>query len=768
MITSARLNRRTYSTSSHRRRWLLPFLVIAAILAQDTNAEQTRRALIIGINDYSSGGNGSGGRGKWTDLDGAVNDVEGLKAILISKYGFPPANIKTLINKEATRKNILDAYHSVLIDPVKKGDVCLFYYAGHGSQVINSKTDEPDGKDETIVPADSNKGEWDIRDKEIARLFNDTLDKEGRLTVLFDSCHSGSIARGQRIGKARSLESDSRDIATVIKDEKPDPRGRPEARKNGALIMSAAQDHQLAYEAIDGEGLPHGSFSLALQRALQAGPTQSSIALYKRARGLMQANGIKQDPVMAGPTERFSQPLFGGSPDDAFGGTVVTVLRSSSKKAITLDGGRAVGLHAGCELVKVGDEAVRLEVTALKGLSKATAEIKKGRSSSVRNGDLFKLDKWAAPDEAHLQAWVPAALDFASIVGMAKSMAPVGADASIDWVDEPTKQKPTHEMRWTGKEWVLDADGGRSAKLGKSPSAADVIAAVKKSGGKARFFLNLPPTADLREAIGLDSVDPKAAIVSAKTIERAQYVLFGRINDGLPEYAWVQPAATTGESKTSTLPARGDWLEMAEDRESARDIGVTLWGHAKSLGRIRAWITLDGPPQSSSFPYDLRVKRLSNGELLDGGDITEADTYQLVLVHRNPTSTRPPQKRFAYVFVLDSYGNSTLLFPPLGQGNVENTVPYKISRNPEKQFPLGDVFQIGPPYGLDTYVLLTSKEPIDSPDTVLDAQGVRTRGAAETSGLGSLLTGIGGATRGARRATPTSWSIERLSFVSKP
>ncbi|MDE0837483.1 MAG: caspase family protein, partial [Kiritimatiellae bacterium] len=122
MTTTDRLNRLACCTSTLQRRWLLPLLVTAAMLAQDTNAEQTRRALIIGINDYSSGGNGSGGRDKWTDLDGAINDVEGLKAILVSKYGFLPANIQTLINKEATRKNILDAYHAVLIDPVKKGD----------------------------------------------------------------------------------------------------------------------------------------------------------------------------------------------------------------------------------------------------------------------------------------------------------------------------------------------------------------------------------------------------------------------------------------------------------------------------------------------------------------------------------------------------------------------------------------------------------------------------------------------------------------------
>ena len=117
----------------------LPLILIGLILGQDSLAE-TRRALIIGINDYSSGGTGDGGRGKWTDLGGSLNDAEGLREILVSKYGFKRENITTLVNKEATRKNILTAYNRVLVAPVQKDDVCLFYYAGHGSQVMNSNS----------------------------------------------------------------------------------------------------------------------------------------------------------------------------------------------------------------------------------------------------------------------------------------------------------------------------------------------------------------------------------------------------------------------------------------------------------------------------------------------------------------------------------------------------------------------------------------------------------------------------------------------------
>ena len=177
---------------------------------------ETRRALLVGIDKYEpkqataaaaagktvvekaepSSVNTPPARGTWFDLDGAVNDVEAMRAVLIARCGFQPGNVRVLRNEEATRERILAEVRRQLIDPVVPGDVAVFFYAGHGSQVNNSQSSELDKKDETIVPADASQGVWDIRDKELRRLFNDVLDKGARLTVFFDSCHSDSIARG--------------------------------------------------------------------------------------------------------------------------------------------------------------------------------------------------------------------------------------------------------------------------------------------------------------------------------------------------------------------------------------------------------------------------------------------------------------------------------------------------------------------------------------------------------------------------------------------
>jgi len=67
-----------------------------------------------------------------------------------------------------------------------------------GSQVKNSKSHEPDKMDESMVPFDSFRSAKDIRDKELNKFFNHTLDQKAQLTLIIDACHSGSISKGIR------------------------------------------------------------------------------------------------------------------------------------------------------------------------------------------------------------------------------------------------------------------------------------------------------------------------------------------------------------------------------------------------------------------------------------------------------------------------------------------------------------------------------------------------------------------------------------------
>src|SRR6185436_17411952 len=119
----------------------------------------------------------------------------------------------------------------------------------------------------------------------------------------------------------------------------------------------------------------------------------------------------------------------------------------------------------------------------------------------------------------------------------------------------------------------------------------------------------------------------------------------------------------------------------------------------------------------------------------------EGESYGLVLQADEKDLKEGVEKRFVYVFSIDSFGNGTLLFPRAGAGNVENRLPIdhpdKVTPDPVLQLGPAKLFKVSPPFGTDSYILLTSVQPIGDPD-VLQFQGVRTRG-----GVGATQTPLG-------------------------
>lgn len=79
-------------------------------------------ALLVGIDNYIK---------PQIKVSGAVNDVRSLQQVLISQYGFQEANIKLLLDSDATRQAIIEEFQKL----VEKGQQAsaLFYFAGNGS-----------------------------------------------------------------------------------------------------------------------------------------------------------------------------------------------------------------------------------------------------------------------------------------------------------------------------------------------------------------------------------------------------------------------------------------------------------------------------------------------------------------------------------------------------------------------------------------------------------------------------------------------------------
>ena len=777
-----------------KRYFLLISLEVAfvACLIPHAGAEN-RRALLVGIGNYEARGIAPAGqqhvdpatgaipgdqrqsRGAWSNLPGPATDVRIMREILVSCYGFSSHNVRTLVDSEATRKAILTSFREHLIEPVSPGDVCVFYYAGHGSQVRNSRSTEPDGKDETLVPADARLGAWDIRDKELASLFNDVIDRRGVLTVLLDSCHSGSVGRGVVPGPARAIPPDMRDVAAFVGDEETDSRAAPETRQGGAIIVSATQDDQLAYEARDENGVAHGAFSLALSKALREGMGHPAHSIYQRVKALIETEGICQDPVLAGPRERLLGPLFGGVSDAVAGGTTVAVLEAEKKGSLILEGGQAVGLTPGSELVKVGSDTreIRVRVEALKGWNRAEAKVVSGKRSRIGKGDLLRLDRWVAPGGGGIRVWLPGqSPSWEDVLQVRREVASLQKAGGIECVEDPTENPPSHELAWNGAEWQILAPKGNTIGLGPRPQAEDIRSALS---GPADLFVNLPPPRDVIRGVGPIGTDKKGMVCLVQDLSDANYRLMGRVHSGAVEYAWVRPSATAARRKASAMPARTDWMPCPDGAQGRETLGKRLSNATFGLAKINAWMVLTPPSDTGYFPYGLALKHESTGRILTEGALTAGDKYRVVLVNENDKSKRVVERRYVYAFVLDSHGNSTLLFPRAGQGSVENRVPYAAvaGGSRPREIPLGSAFQAAPPYGTDTYVLLTTKEAIPAPSVLFHSSGVRTRGeesvSFEDSPLAEMLSQVGTRTRGGGvKVGSGRWSLDRLSFRTVP
>lgn len=775
------------------RCWLmvLAILSVCACITCSAGAEN-RRALLVGINRYEPTAgkapqNAARDRFTFADLKGPVNDVEGMQAVLITRWQFPQEGITLLKDRTAGREQILGALRR-LIEQSAAGDVLLFYYAGHGSQMDNSLSPEADKKDETLVPADAAAGASDIRDKELARLFNQAVDKGVFLTAIYDSCHSGSILRGPRnrsLRELRQAEGDARD---------PGPEKRPE--ENGALVFSACQDYEKAAEQEDGEQVVHGLFTRALLDTLQTVDLSTpSDTLLSIVAARVRAHGGGQVPVLGGTAARRKMTLFGSR---TTGAGRTTVSGRPVAGGVELLGGLAAGLRKGCELVRTVPPTVRVKVTGLKGLTLCTAEVIEGPVGGVKAGDLFTLDRWAAPNEPNLRVYMaPATMSVTALREAAQTLAPLRSAPGITWIADPAAAGATPGSRspaaasplavvsWNGDQWeIVTPSNGVGAPLGAKPDAAGLPAKLSAAaGGPARVIAVLPPPKELRAQLQLGAGTPNDAIEIVKSPEQADYVLVGREEGGQLQYAWItgksfraaarggmepgQAGYVVADDQLSTLPDGTAWVPLGGGNEALRNAAGELEEKALRLGTVRAWLTLTGPPGSGAFPYRLVVQETKTERVVPGPTLPrrgDERAYRLALQKEPTVPEQSIIRRFVYVFVLDRSGASTVMYPPLG--GVENRLPIVAAdgKLPEL-FPLqGSEFDTADPFGDDTYLMLTTQEPLHNPQQ-LAFEGVR-GGPAGGNPLETLLYSTGSRSRSVRTAVPTDWSIQRVTLRS--
>lgn len=220
-----------------------------------------KRALLIGINDYQYD--------DIPDLGGTLNDVAAMRDVLLRRFGFASANIKELTNAGATRDGILSAIRSHLIEASSSATVAVLYYSGHGSQKRDASREEADGWDETLVPHDSSHvgagDNRDITDDELEALLGELSAKAGQVTMISDSCHSGTVSRSV-VGTPRLAPADERAVPprgaapSRYATERAAGLRAPNARY---ALLSGARSDEFSYEKTI-EGSKRGALTYSL------------------------------------------------------------------------------------------------------------------------------------------------------------------------------------------------------------------------------------------------------------------------------------------------------------------------------------------------------------------------------------------------------------------------------------------------------------------------------------------------------------------------
>jgi len=146
-----------------------------------------KKALLIGIN-YT---------GTNAALRGCINDVVRMREFLKANGFVDSPNTMVVLTddqqenrKRPTRRNMIAAMQW-LVQGAVSGDSLFLHYSGHGGQTPDKNGDEDDGYDETIFPVDYNQA-GQIIDDELHDILVKPLAPGVRLTVVFDSCHSGT------------------------------------------------------------------------------------------------------------------------------------------------------------------------------------------------------------------------------------------------------------------------------------------------------------------------------------------------------------------------------------------------------------------------------------------------------------------------------------------------------------------------------------------------------------------------------------------------
>ncbi|NJN37658.1 MAG: DUF4384 domain-containing protein [Acaryochloridaceae cyanobacterium CSU_3_4] len=373
----------------------------AQVIAQGT---PRKLALLVGINVYPSPIN---------PLQGCLTDVQLQRELLIHRFGFNPKDIVQVTDAQATRQGILTAFEEHLIKQAQPGDIVVFHFSGHGSQV--SAKPECDSVaigasdrcvNSTLVPQDSLLSGGTLEGGAVNDIMGHTLFllmsalRTENVTAILDCCHSGGGTRGNfqvraisRVGESESFlpspaekEYQQKWLSQLGLSQAEYVKRRRAAVAKGVVIAAARREQYAA--DVPFEGFQAGAFTYTMTRYLwqqtfNEGVGNSLVRISLSAKTQASLNGIEQDPLSeANPANNNDRPFFflplGSVPAEA----VVTEVKGKQFNCW-------LGGVDGETINAVGNDAAQLAIVDSQGKEQGLVKLL-SREGLIAKGELIK------------------------------------------------------------------------------------------------------------------------------------------------------------------------------------------------------------------------------------------------------------------------------------------------------------------------------------------------------------------------------------------
>jgi Caspase domain len=789
-----------------RRFGKFPALSLLLFLSTAVHAE--KRALLVGISHYPppegstfpvEPGHASDSRFSpgttWPRLYGPENDVAAIRLLLHENFGFDYPNITVLPEGEATHDGILAAIDR-LANQTKPGDMVVFYYSGHGSRRLDTLSSK-NQMDETIVPIDAWSRDPDVRDKELAVRFNRIVyDKHAHLTAIFDSCDSGTQARGAAAVLTRALPYDDRDVAkdkvahpdTVVVES--DLKHLPQ--EGDAIIIAAAGANESAVEArYPDDNLWHGAFTRALIRTLQS--TSQSLSaedVVASVSNRLEADHeeYRIDFQQASVEGRRQQSLFGAPvpPHPLHVRILAAPTPSSFSPVWKIDVGSAGGFEPGTQFTSLdpapdGERSV-LEVTSLDEPMVSSMKLVSG-AAEINVGAVFELSKKVYPHASELAIFV-------------STPQPEPADGSIHtkslfpglkWVEDPSLEPIDYLVVEEDRGWVAYAYDGTSLQPGP--------------GAKGNAYLVSGPPQSLIDQIKLYNPYRSGAFTFTHKLTEANYFLAMRTHPDSPaEFALFDPVVLASRKPRAfiqsayhdsdeaelengkspevvcrndiSMPVRTAWLPNKPTSEMGTGLSLAITRRIVRIGKLRFLLSSAAvAPALRQWPYRLAITQPGSDNPLPKIPLRPPQKYAVrLLASADVIAAHPPSPKYLYLIGFDCAANPRVLFPTDAKAGTGMLPEPVAGAYPASQlvYSIPDP-GISGPFGADTIFLMATPAPQD-PNVIIDdgdlTQG-STRGAMRGGfkDMNDFVSGLGNGTLNSEQA---DWTLQEIVVPSLP